>query len=182
MHACRGMAHVMVFLFWPAERCPAPCRTRAASCTSPRTLFTGLSPAFARERTLNAAHTTSVWEPYIFLNRCPFVPCLPCARDLTTEEQAKISVYNFDHPNAFAWGEMTATLRELKAGRSSVIPRYDFVTSSRLPESIPVDSADVILFEGILAFYSAGMLGEKVHLSSSCASWQQCSACACPSM
>ncbi len=39
-------------------------------------------------------------------------------RDLTTEEQAKISVYNFDHPNAFAWGEMTATLRELKAGRS----------------------------------------------------------------
>ena len=77
-------------------------------------------------------------------------------RDLTMEEQAKITAHNFDHPNAFAWGEMTATLRELKAGRSSFIPRYDFVTSSRLPESIPVESADVILFEGILAFYSAG--------------------------
>lgn len=58
---------------------------------------------------------------------------------------------------AFAWGEMIATLRDLKAGRSAVIPRYDFVTSARHPDSIPVDSADVILFDGILAFYSAGV-------------------------
>ena len=51
---------------------------------------------------------------------------------------------------------MIATLRDLKAGRSALIPRYDFVTSSRHPESLPVDSADIILFDGILAFYSAG--------------------------
>lgn len=50
----------------------------------------------------------------------------------------------------------TFCLGGLQAGRSAVLPRYDFVTSSRLPASTPVDSADVILFEGILAFYSAG--------------------------
>lgn len=60
-------------------------------------------------------------------------------------------------PNqAFAWGEMIATLRDLKAGRSAHIPCYDFVTSSRAAESLAVDSADIILFDGILAFYSAG--------------------------
>lgn len=58
---------------------------------------------------------------------------------------------------AFAWNEIVATLRDLKAGRPALIPQYDFVTSSRHPESVPVQSADVVLFDGILAFYSAGM-------------------------
>ena len=57
---------------------------------------------------------------------------------------------------AFAWNEIVATLRDLKAGRPAVIPQYDFVTSARHPESVPVQSADVVLFDGILAFYSAG--------------------------
>ena len=36
------------------------------------------------------------------------------------------------------------------------IPTYDFITSSRLAEVVHVDRADVILFDGILAFYSKG--------------------------
>ncbi|CAL8466668.1 g6204 [Coccomyxa elongata] len=76
-------------------------------------------------------------------------------RDLTPDEQANMSAFNFDHPSAFAWNEIVATLRDLKAGRPALIPQYDFVTSSRKPESVPVQSADVVLFDGILAFYSA---------------------------
>lgn len=33
------------------------------------------------------------------------------------------------------------------------IPHYDFVTSSRLPETTFIASADVILFDGIMAFH-----------------------------
>ncbi len=33
------------------------------------------------------------------------------------------------------------------------IPHYDFVTSSRLQETTYIASADVILFDGIMAFY-----------------------------
>ena len=36
------------------------------------------------------------------------------------------------------------------------IPTYDFITSSRLAKVVHVDRADVILFDGILAFYSKG--------------------------
>ena len=57
---------------------------------------------------------------------------------------------------AFAWGEIVATLQDLKEGLPACIPNYDFVTSSRQAEATAVDSADVILFDGILAFYSAG--------------------------
>ncbi len=57
---------------------------------------------------------------------------------------------------AFAWAEIVATLQDLKDGQPACIPQYDFVTSSRTSEPTPVESADVILFDGILAFYSAG--------------------------
>ncbi len=49
-----------------------------------------------------------------------------------------------------------ATLQDLKDGEPASIPQYDFVTSSRKSEPTSVESADVILFDGILAFYSAG--------------------------
>lgn len=51
-----------------------------------------------------------------------------------------------------------ATLQDLKEGKPASIPQYDFVTSSRKAQSTSVESADVILFDGILAFYNAGEL------------------------
>ena len=57
---------------------------------------------------------------------------------------------------AFAWGEIVATLSDLKEGQPACIPNYDFRTSSRQAQATSVESADVILFDGILAFYSAG--------------------------
>ena len=37
------------------------------------------------------------------------------------------------------------------------IPTYDFVTSARCPDATRVETADVILFDGILAFYESGV-------------------------
>lgn len=47
-------------------------------------------------------------------------------------------------------------MRELKQGRPVQIPEYDFVTSSR-KGVVSVQHADVILFDGILAFYNPAL-------------------------
>jgi len=75
---------------------------------------------------------------------------------LSLEEKAIVDVqsYNFDHPNAFDWALLEDVLGGIKAGKRVDIPKYSFITHSRLKESTPLYGADVILFEGILAFYT----------------------------
>lgn len=46
------------------------------------------------------------------------------------------------------------TLKEITEGKTVQIPVYDFVSHSRKEETVTVYPADVVLFEGILAFYS----------------------------
>lgn len=74
---------------------------------------------------------------------------------LTPEQKAKAlrGQYNFDHPEAFDNELMYQTLKDIVEGRVVEVPTYDFVTHSRLPESITFYPADVVLFEGILVFY-----------------------------
>eukprot|EP00873_Tetraselmis_striata_P013327 jgi/Tetstr1/433591/TSEL_022857.t1 len=76
-------------------------------------------------------------------------------KDLTPEQAANISHYNFDHPDAFDFTEIHSSLEALKRGAPVDIPQYDFVTSARLPQSTHVPFADVILFDGIMAFHQA---------------------------
>ena len=77
-------------------------------------------------------------------------------RNLTPQETADIANFYFDHPNAFAFDEIIHCLSELKQSHPVEIPQYDFVTSSRTGQ-IPVQHADVILFDGILAFYTPAL-------------------------
>jgi len=72
-----------------------------------------------------------------------------------TEEQLKtVHSYNFDHPNAFDWPLVESVLRGIKGGKPAEIPQYSFITHTRLKETTPLLGADVILFEGILSFYT----------------------------
>jgi len=75
-----------------------------------------------------------------------------CALDEKAIESA--ATYNFDHPNAFDWRLLEEVLGGIKAGKRVDIPQYSFITHSRLKESTPLYGADVILFEGILSFYT----------------------------
>lgn len=77
-------------------------------------------------------------------------------RVLTPEQKAKAlrGQFNFDHPDAFDNDLVVATLRDIKAGKTVHIPVYDFVSHSRKAEVVTVYPADVVLFEGILMFYS----------------------------
>ncbi|KAJ3605379.1 hypothetical protein NHX12_027426 [Muraenolepis orangiensis] len=77
-------------------------------------------------------------------------------RVLTPEQKAKAAKgqYNFDHPDAFDNELMYKTLKEIAEGRVVDVPTYDFVTHSRLENKITFYPADVVLFEGILVFYT----------------------------
>uniref|UniRef100_A0A7N8XAI4 uridine/cytidine kinase n=1 Tax=Mastacembelus armatus TaxID=205130 RepID=A0A7N8XAI4_9TELE len=75
---------------------------------------------------------------------------------LTPEQKAKAQKgqFNFDHPDAFDSELIMQTLRQILQGKAVQIPVYDFVTHSRKEEFVMVYPADVVLFEGILMFYS----------------------------
>ncbi|XP_015241264.1 PREDICTED: uridine-cytidine kinase 2-A-like isoform X1 [Cyprinodon variegatus] len=75
---------------------------------------------------------------------------------LTPEQKAKAlkGQFNFDHPDAFDNDLIIATLWDIKEGKTVHIPVYDFVSHSRKKETVTVYPADVVLFEGILMFYS----------------------------
>ncbi|KAL4660085.1 uridine-cytidine kinase 2-A [Arapaima gigas] len=77
-------------------------------------------------------------------------------RVLTPEQKSKAlkGQFNFDHPDAFDNKLIIKTLWEIMEGKTVQIPVYDFVTHSRKEESVTVYPADVVLFEGILMFYS----------------------------
>lgn len=80
-------------------------------------------------------------------------------KDLT-EEEAKLAEkgdFNFDHPDAFENKLMFSVLNSLRNGESVTIPKYDFRTNSRIPESVLVEPADVIIVEGILIFYDQAL-------------------------
>lgn len=61
----------------------------------------------------------------------------PCLRQVLTkqqQEQAASNDFNFDHPDAFDFDLIIATLKKLKQGKSVKIPIYDFTTHSRKKE------------------------------------------------
>ncbi len=60
---------------------------------------------------------------------------------------------NFDHPNALETRILVKHLQAL-AGRLEVsTPRYDYATSSRLKETVPVAGADIVLIEGLFILH-----------------------------
>ncbi|KAJ2943529.1 hypothetical protein O0L34_g16638 [Tuta absoluta] len=75
--------------------------------------------------------------------------------------------YNFDHPDAFDMDLLIEVLQRLKEGKKVEVPIYNYVTHSRENRTKTMYGANVIIFEGILAFYNAEvvkMLDMKVFV------------------
>lgn len=66
---------------------------------------------------------------------------------LPLEQRARI---NYDHPEAFDTALLVSHLAELRRGESVSVPRYDYASHSRLPESDLLEPADIVFVEGIL--------------------------------
>ncbi|MBQ9475800.1 MAG: uridine kinase [Bacteroidales bacterium] len=70
--------------------------------------------------------------------------------DLSDEEKR---AHNFDHPDAIDWDLLCKQLAQLKKGESVEQPVYSYISCSRSKtETVHVDSADVVIIEGILIF------------------------------
>ena len=73
-------------------------------------------------------------------------------------EAAGRNEHNFDHPDAFDFDLLVDTLRRLKEGKKVDVPIYNFVTHSRESKTMSMYGANVLVFEGILAFHKAEVL------------------------
>lgn len=66
---------------------------------------------------------------------------------LTTEERACV---NYDHPDSLETSLLLQHLRDLRQGQTIAVPIYDFAVHARCPETRLLQSAPIILVEGIL--------------------------------
>lgn len=63
------------------------------------------------------------------------------------EERLKM---NYDEPASIEWPLLCAQLKALAQGETVEMPTYDFITCSRLPETVTVKPREVVVVEGIL--------------------------------
>ena len=68
---------------------------------------------------------------------------------ISLEERKSI---NFDHPDSIEFDLLVNHIKELKKGHSVQKPIYSYITCTRDSKTIPVESKEVILIEGILLF------------------------------
>jgi len=73
---------------------------------------------------------------------------------LTEEER---HAYNFDHPDSIDWQLLEIHLKELLQGNTIEMPKYSFLTSTRLPETVQLKAKMVIIVEGILVLTKASI-------------------------
>jgi uridine kinase len=65
---------------------------------------------------------------------------------------AQRTLINYDHPDCLETSLLVQHLHALRQGHAVPVPRYDFSTYIRLPETQLVQPARVVLVEGILIF------------------------------
>lgn len=63
------------------------------------------------------------------------------------EERLKM---NYDEPASIEWTLLTKQLDELRQGKAIEMPTYDFITCSRLKETVHIEPCEVVVVEGIL--------------------------------
>jgi uridine kinase len=72
--------------------------------------------------------------------------------ELPLEERAKL---NYDHPNAFDTERFIKDIEQLKQYQPIERPVYSYVVHNRLPETVRVNPAKVIIVEGFMIFENA---------------------------
>ena len=83
-------------------------------------------------------HRSAVLSLYAYYKDLSYLPL---------EERAAV---NFDHPDALDVQLLTQQIRQLRGGHAVEVPRYDFTTHTRRPETLTLQPKAVVLAEGIL--------------------------------
>ena len=74
-------------------------------------------------------------------------------RDRSELSEEEILRINFDHPSAIDAPKLLADVDALRGGRTIHAPQYDYATHSRAPATVTVESAPVILLEGLFVLH-----------------------------
>lgn len=74
--------------------------------------------------------------------------------ELTMEERVKV---DYDHPAAFDWDLLRTHVEALLRGESVDVPVYDFSTFTRSGKFETVTAGPIIIVEGILVLWDAGL-------------------------
>lgn len=69
--------------------------------------------------------------------------------ELTPEERTKV---NYDHPNAFDTQRLIEDIKKLKMAMPIDRPVYSYIENTRLPETVRVNPAKVIIVDGFMIF------------------------------
>jgi len=72
-------------------------------------------------------------------------------RDLSHLDFASRETINFDHPDAIEFNRLAADLGQLKSGVSVHAPVYDFTQHTRSNVTQIIESAELVILEGVLA-------------------------------
>uniref|UniRef100_A0A8C6L178 uridine/cytidine kinase n=1 Tax=Nothobranchius furzeri TaxID=105023 RepID=A0A8C6L178_NOTFU len=123
--------------------------------TNKRTIYTAGRPPW-----YNVTGTTFK-EAFVIGETCIVLLSMEEHRSVLNKEQQELAAkneYNFDHPDAFDFELLVSVLRKLKKGKSIKVPVYDFTSHSRRKEWKTVYGANVVIFEGILAFANKELL------------------------
>lgn len=64
-------------------------------------------------------------------------------------ERTKI---NYDHPSAFDTTRLVEDIKKLKMGKAIERPVYSFIENTRMPETVKVNPAKVIIIEGFMIY------------------------------
>lgn len=73
-------------------------------------------------------------------------------RDNSDIPESERQSVNFDHPEAIEFELLVSHLRQIRAGHTIEEPIYDYISSTRQPETITVKPRHVVIVEGILLF------------------------------
>ena len=87
---------------------------------------------------------------------CPdfvFIPQDNYYKSAVYVSNANITAYNFDHPDAFDMELLHKHLSDLREGRGIDMPQYDFVHHCRKKETIHMESAPLVIVEGLMVLY-----------------------------
>ena len=70
-------------------------------------------------------------------------------RDCSRIDPVRRAKMNFDHPRTIDWETLEAVLNDLKAGRATRLPRYDFKTHCRVRERTALACKSMVLVDGL---------------------------------
>ena len=128
----------------------AICASAAETCPTKRPFLIGVCGGTACGKTTVCNQITATLDARVAL-----VAADSFYKNLDRDKHVKALAgeYNFDHPAALDMDLIYQTLVDLRDGKTVQIPVYDFITHTRRPETVEIQGAEVIIFEGILALY-----------------------------